>query len=113
MSYNLPGPFTAWQLIGWEGDCGELRRVGGRKLYCLVNYYCDTARSNNVRLVAPAGEGDQYVGPDTRIEIVSITRAGWEFLVFQDLVPMLPAEPLMTIATAGPVEGKPQFFLNI
>lgn len=84
---KIPGPFTAWKMIGWEGDCGMLRRAGGRKLYCLVNYNDETARSDNVRLVAPSGEGQQYVGPDTLMEIVTITKAGWEFLEFMGLYP--------------------------
>lgn len=37
-----PLRFTAWQLIGWEGDCGEVRKVGGRATYSDVMFQCDT-----------------------------------------------------------------------
>lgn len=80
------GPFTAWQLIGWEGPHGRVRRVGGRKTYCLVNHNMETMRGNNVRLDDDAGKGCQYVDGDARVEIAEVTREGIEFLEFQGLI---------------------------
>lgn len=82
--------FTAWQLIGWEGDCGAVRRVNGRQTYTDVMYNCATARTNNVKLARldpGPREVRQIVGPDEMLEIIGITKRGEQFLREQDLAP--------------------------
>jgi hypothetical protein len=109
---NTPGPFTAWQMIGWEGNCGTFRIVGGRAIYTDIMYNCATARSDNVKLCRLGNEQGiginevkQYVDADTKIEILSITRAGWLFLQFQELVTDVP-EALIDVYRNRPA-GKP------
>lgn len=87
-SPESPLVFTAWQLIGWEGDHGTLRKKGGRAIYSDVMFQCDTPGEHVkiARLDAGPREVCQWVKPETLLEIVTITKDGEEFLRFQELM---------------------------
>lgn len=100
----LPLPtktFTAWQLIGWESICGDLMVEGGRATYTDVMYNCITSKKYErvklARLDPGPREVCQWVEADQPLTITRITREGWNFLIFQDLVvdSEVPEAPLL------------------